>query len=215
MDLFQNLPEGFRLVKDEFDHKLASLTVTQAFADYAYPVPSTEISHSAYMKFYYHLAELWISNAEKVGTVLTNDDYSAVMVLTPADKSAVISEDLIREQLGSCAGPEAVENALQIMNYIYLAEEDLSFRENTVYIEAFAVQTARQGQKLGSKLMRKLFEACDAQGRDLLLFTNTERNVSIYKHFGFDVIKHTAVEELNSFTDFMLRRCQDPGEKTE
>lgn len=208
MDLFQNLPEGFRLVEDEIDHKLASLTVTQAFADYAYPIPTTEISHSAYMKFYYHMAELWISNAEKVGTVLTNDDYSAVMILTPVNKSAAIGEELVRDKLGSCAGPEAVENMLQILKYIFLAEEDLPLRENTVYIEAFAVQTAKQGQKLGSKLMRKLFEVCDAQGRDLLLFTNTERNVSIYKHFGFDVLKHVAEEELNSFTDFMLRKCQ-------
>ena len=32
MELFNELPEGFRLIENEIDHKLAALTLTQAFA---------------------------------------------------------------------------------------------------------------------------------------------------------------------------------------
>jgi len=56
--------------------------------------------------------------------------------------------------------------------------------------------------------MRQLLGECDAQGRDVFLFTNTEKNASIYDHFGFDTIKKHTVEELNSTTWFMLHRAK-------
>jgi len=208
LNLFENLPDGFRLVENEIDHKLASLTVTQAFADYEYPVPAVPASHSSFMKIYYDFSEAWIYNAEKVGLVLTNDDYSAVMVLTPYDKSAEVDVVALGDKLAGLETREVGDNLTHIMQYIGKDEEDLKFREGTVYIEALAVQTPRQGQKLGSKLMRQLFSECDKQDRDIFLFTNTEKNASIYTHFGFETIKKHTVEELNSTTWFMLRRSE-------
>jgi len=208
LNLFEELPEGFRLVENDMDHRLASLTVTQAFADYPYPVPSLPASHSALMHEFHHFAEDWLHNAEDCGLVLTNEDYSAVMVLTPVERSAEVDLPDYRKDLVEREGVEVGDNFLNIMTYIGEDEEDLTFRPGTVYIEAFAVMTQRQGQKLGSKLMRQLFSELDRQDRDVFLFTNTERNASIYTHFGFETIKKHTVEELNSTTWFMLRRAE-------
>ncbi|GEM_PF-2247301 len=208
LNLFENLPEGFRLVENEIDHKLASLTVTQAFADYKYPVPAVPASHSSFMKIFHDFSEAWIDNAEKVGLVLTNEDYSAVMVLTPVDRSAEVDVVALGDKLAALETRAVGDNLTQIMQYIGKDEEELKFREGTVYIEALAVQTPRQGQKLGSKLMRQLFKEMDEQDRDVFLFTNTERNAAIYTHFGFETIKKHTVEELHSTTWFMLRKAE-------
>ncbi len=208
LNLFENLPEGFRLVENEIDHKLTSLTVTQAFADYKYPVPSLPASHSSYMKIFNDFSEAWINNAQNVGLVLTNDDYSAVMILTPVDRSAEIDVVELGNKLAGLESREVGDNLTKIMQYIEKDEEDFKFRDGTVYIEAFAVQTPRQGQKLASKLMRQLFKELDEQDRDVFLFTNTERNAAIYTHFGFETIKKHTVEEINSTTWFMLRKAE-------
>lgn len=208
LNLFENLPEGFRLVENEIDHKLASLTVTQAFADYKYPVPAVPASHSSFMRIYNDFSEAWINNAQNVGLVLTNEDYSAVMILTPVDRSAEIDIVEFGNKFAALETREVGDNFTEIMQYIGEDEKDFKFREGTVYIEAFAVQTPRQGQKLASKLMRQLFKELDQQDRDVFLFTNTERNAAIYTHFGFETIKKHTVEELGSTTWFMLRKAE-------
>ncbi len=208
LNLFKNLPEGFRLIENEIDHKLASLTITQAFADYKYPIPTLPASHSSYMRIYNDLSEIFINNAEKVGVILTNDDYSAVMILTPVDSSAEIDAITLGNKFSSLETKEVGNNFTQILQYISEDEKDFKFREGTIYIEAFAVQTPRQGQKLASNLMRQLFKELDSQDRDVFLFTNTERNVAIYTHFGFETIKKHTVKELGSTTWFMLRHAQ-------
>lgn len=57
--------------------------------------------------------------------------------------------------------PEAKADVQYIFGYTYEDEKYLEYNEDDIYIEIFAVQTPRQGQKLGSQLMRKLFEECD------------------------------------------------------
>lgn len=208
LNLFETLPEGFRLVENEIDHKLASLTVTQAFADYQYPIPSISASHSSYMKLYYELSEVWLSHAEKKGLVLTNDDYSAVMILSSVDCMAELDTVGIGNHLAALETRETGDNFTGIFDYIEEDEKELKFKKGTIYIEVFAVQTPRQGQKLGSKLMRQLFAELDKQDRDVFLITHTERNVSIYTHFGFETVKKHTVEGLGSTTWYMLRRSE-------
>ena len=82
-----------------------------------------------------------------------------------------------------------------IFTYIFKMEDDLNIDDYDLYIEMFAVQTPKQGNKLGSRLMRELFRNCDIEKKNLLLYTNTDRNVSIYKHFGFEVVLEKHVKE--------------------
>ena len=207
-DLFKVLPEGFRL-GDEDDVPLVTLTVAQAFADYNYPIPSIETSHSALLKFYYQLTENVVKNTLKYGVVLTNEDFSAIMLVTPVTHMADYGVERLYRDLEKNAGVEAAENMRKIVEYIEEEEKKLTLSDRAIYVEEFAVQTPRQGQKLGSKLMRELFRQCEQENRDVFLFTNTPRNEAIYNHFGFETIRAIHKEDLNSDTFFLLRRA--PG----
>lgn len=205
--LFDKLPDGFRLATEE-DLPLVNLTLAQAFADYQYPIPSVNVPYSALLKFYYGLGEACARNSLEHGAVLTNDDFSAVMLIAPWDQRADYGIEKLYEDLKESGGKEAADNLLKIMEYIADGEGNVPVEENTVFVDMFAVQTPKQGQKLGSKLMRELFEQCEKKGRDVLLYTNTERNKSIYNHFGFETVVTLHKDDLNSDTFFL--RWQPP-----
>ncbi len=208
LNLFESLPEGFRFPENEIDFKLTSLTLTQAFVDYEYPIPSLPVSYVANMRVYHQLSDMWLHHAMHNGVVLTNEDYSAVMVLSPIENTCQIDASLLGSIYAQNGCEAADKNYVEILDFIGAEEKDLRFRENAVYIEAFAVQPLKQGQKLGSKLMRKLFEVCEQQKRDVVLFTNTEKNAAIYTHFGFETVKKSESKELNSATWFMVKKFE-------
>ena len=202
-DLFETLPEGFRLAAEE-DLPLVSLTLAQAFADYAYPIPSIKVSYSALLKFYYEIGNTCALNAMKNGVVLTNEDFSAVLLATPYCLRADYGVDSLYNNLKNSVGVEAAENMIQIFGYVCEAEEKLNISDDTIFIDMFAVQPPRQGQKLGSMLMREVFRQCEEKNKDVFLYTNTLKNNSIYNHFGFETIKTINNKELNSDTYYLL-----------
>ena len=207
-DIFETIPEGFRLARKE-DLSLVTLTFAQAFADYKYPVPSTEAPYSALLRYNYELAKLCSLNAIENGVVLTNEDFSAVIQVVPFEMRAQYDIDSLYKILKENASKEAAENMLQIFDYITEGEKLLNIEESTVFVDMFAVQTPRQGQKLGSMLMRELQRQCKEKNWDILLYTNTDRNNSIYNHFGFDTINKIHKEELNSTTYYLLWRANN------
>lgn len=204
-NLFKTLPEGFRLGTEE-DMSLVTLTVAQAFADYNYPIPSVQISHSALLRFFYAFTQDVVKNTLKYGTILTNEDFSAIMLLAPIRHMAPYDLDMLYNNVQQNAGKEAAENMKQIFEYVEEEFAKLELDDRTIYVEEFAVQTPRQGQKLGSKLMRELFRQCDQENRDVFLYTNTLKNQAIYNHFGFETIRTVHDEKLNSDTYFLLRK---------
>ncbi len=202
-NIFENLPEGFH-VGTEDTIPLATLTLAQSFADYEYPMPSTEVSHSARLRLMYGIFNAQIAHALQVGGVFANEDYSAVMVINPADNMAPLDADALCNELAKNSTQADADNFRAELDRVDELEAQLNLPENTIYIESFAVQTPRQGQKLGSQLMRQLFAQCDKLNRPILLYTNTDKNVSIYKHFGFDIILEDHADDINFHTYFML-----------
>ena len=205
-NLFSTLPEGFRLGTEE-DASLVTLTIAQAFADYNYPIPSVEISHSALLRFFYAYTENVVKNTLKYGTILTNDDFSAIMLLAPLRRMAPYDLEALYGNVEKNAGKKAAENMRKIFEYVEEEFAMLNLDDRTIYVEEFAVQTPRQGQKLGSKLMRELFRQCEDENRDVFLYTNTLKNQAIYNHFGFETIRAVHEENLNSDTYFLLRKA--------
>ena len=206
--LFSDLPEGFRIAREE-DLPLVRLTLSQSFADYGYPMPSTDVSHSARLRIMYDLFTGMTNNAMEHGAILTNEDFSAVMVVVPADKMCVLSPEELRDKMSGYSTPADGENLYAEFMRVDELEKQLRLRDNTVYIECFAVQTPRQGQKLGSRLMRQLFAQCAKEDRDILLYTNTDKNYSIYKHFGYECIIEDHSDEINFDTYFMLHKSEN------
>ncbi len=56
------------------------------------------------------------------------------------------------------------------------------------WLRAIGVDPSRQGQGVGTALLRSMLERADAQGSGCFLFTATERNVRWYEAVGFTAV---------------------------
>lgn len=60
-------------------------------------------------------------------------------------------------------------------------------REPHAYLRVVGCEPDRQGQGVGSALMRPMLERCDEQGLAAYLESSNERNVPLYRRHGFEV----------------------------
>ena len=76
------------------------------------------------------------------------------------------------------------------------------------YLQIIGVDPAYHGQGFCSRLMRPVLERIDREGMPCFLVTNTEKNVTIYRRFGFEVVSEDKMPgtEVTSFA--MLRKSQ-------
>jgi GNAT superfamily N-acetyltransferase len=78
-----------------------------------------------------------------------------------------------------------------------------------VYLQAIGAIRARQGQGLGGRLLRSLFACCDRAGLELYLETETEENVALYEHLGFETLDRIVLPGLD-LPMWELRRGPGP-----
>lgn len=62
-----------------------------------------------------------------------------------------------------------------------------------LYLVIIGIAPKHQGKGLGGKLMQALLEVSEKSGLPVYLETETEDNVSLYQHYGFEVIKKTTL----------------------
>lgn len=74
------------------------------------------------------------------------------------------------------------------------------------YLYNIAVDPIYQGKGYASKLLRPMLAKLDNQNLPCYLETQKEQNVSLYHHFGFEVIEKTKIPELNFDFWIMLRK---------
>lgn len=75
--IFETVPEGFNFVESDENRRLLALTLSQAFGDCYYSIPTVPMSHRDYLKLYYELGLQWIDNALKHGVVLATKIFLA------------------------------------------------------------------------------------------------------------------------------------------
>ena len=61
------------------------------------------------------------------------------------------------------------------------------------YLYNLVVRPEAQGQHLAGKLLRPMLEYCAQNGRQAYLETHSEKNVDIYRHFGFEVVSNDPI----------------------
>lgn len=206
MKLFEKIPEGFNLVNNEESYQLTLLTLALAFGDNHYPIPSIPTEHNVSVKTWHNFCKPVFDYSLKNGIVITNEDYTACMCLTEMGHTAEIDTNALYEQSKKFMSDECAQNQKAILDRMAEIEAEFKYKPGDVFVELFAVVTQMQRKKLGSKLMRTLFEECDKQGKDIFLVTSTERNYDMYKHFGFEAIKRDYVKNLHALTYLLVRR---------
>ena len=61
------------------------------------------------------------------------------------------------------------------------------------YLYNLSIKKEAQGKGIASKLMRPMLQFCDDERMITYLETNKESNVSLYKHYGFDLMKEELI----------------------
>jgi len=74
-----------------------------------------------------------------------------------------------------------------------------------MYLQLLAVDPVHQGEGLSGRLLRPMFQRIDREGLPCFLETQAEKNVAIYRHFGFRVVEAGIVPGSNVHSWAMLR----------
>lgn len=207
LNIFDVLPEGYKRLEGPEDYELARNTVAKAFAGVCYPIPSMLISHEEYMKLYGELAYYWLDHSLENGDVIANEDISAVLILSPIDKTCDLPMDEVKKRIRGCVDQAAMDNALGILSGACEDEKALEVEKNGIFIEILAVLPDKHGTGLGGKIMNELFKECDKQGRDIALLTNSAKNVLLYQHLGFEYLYKRESKELDTVYNYMVRHA--------
>ena len=61
------------------------------------------------------------------------------------------------------------------------------------YLYNLSIKKDAQGKAIASKLMRPILQFCDDERMDAYLETNKESNVTLYQHYGFDLMSEELI----------------------
>jgi ribosomal protein S18 acetylase RimI-like enzyme len=71
------------------------------------------------------------------------------------------------------------------------------------YLETLGVEPTMQGRGLGSAMLQNIAAQLDAAGTECVLETANDRNVALYRRFGFEVVSEERI--LGAHVQFMRR----------
>ena len=77
---------------------------------------------------------------------------------------------------------------------------------NDWYLYNLSIKRNAQGRGLASRLMRPMLQFCDDAGMVAYLETNKEANVSLYRHYGFDLMREELIPKTPIMHYAMVRR---------
>ena len=205
--IFGEVPYGYRLAVDRHV-KLMAFAMAEVFANANYPIPVKPIDYNTLLNLKFKTFECMIKNAVEKGYAIFEDNFIANIVLVPYADSCHAPYDALVKYIREAGYPEAADDYAKTVDRIVNLEKKIKLRENTMYIEIFAVQTEIQGQGYGKRLITQVINKCKKNGWDLFLYTNTLKNESIYKHFGFETVLADGNEN-TGYTTFMINRAEN------
>ena len=90
------------------------------------------------------------------------------------------------------SGPSIIGRLLTYENYAMNLKKQ--FTDNyDWYLYNLSIKKDAQGRGIASKLMRPMLRFCDDERMVAYLETNKEANVSLYNHYGFDLMKEELI----------------------
>ena len=78
------------------------------------------------------------------------------------------------------------------------------------YLVVLAVDPKHQGKGYSSKLMNEMLRYIDEEGLPCYLETDGNKNISIYRHFGFEVVDEFFIPNINEKVVAMIRQPKKP-----
>jgi GNAT superfamily N-acetyltransferase len=171
---------AIRTVEQAQEARAVALQVLAFAADPAtrwlYPDPDEYLTH------FPRFVRAFGGRAFESGTAFVQDAFGGGAFWYPAgvhpDGDAL--ELLVRETVRKTAHDE-VFAVLEKMGEFHTQEPHW-------YLAILGVQPSRQGEGIGSALLRHTLEVCDREGLIAYLESSNPKNVPLYRRHGFDVI---------------------------
>ena len=127
----------------------------------------------------------------KYGNVFsTSDNIEGVMAITPHDKGDMTGWRVFRSG-GFFLGMKLASLRKimeQTANALEEAKKDLDIGPY-IFLFIMAVSKEFQGKGFGGKFLRAIIEKSEIEKKPIYLETQNEKNVKLYEHFGFHVVK--------------------------
>lgn len=102
------------------------------------------------------------------------------------------------------AGLGIIGRLLVYENYAMQLKKDFTGNVDW-YLYNLSVKKSAQGMGIAGKLLRPMLEFCDKENIVSYLETNKESNVSLYKHFGFELSKSEMIHKSSVMHYAMVR----------
>ncbi len=102
-------------------------------------------------------------------------------------------------------GIKALRKIQSLDKYVDRKHEELAPNKHW-YLTLLAVDPQYQGKGYASKLLHEMLSYIGEEGLPCYLETDGEKNVSMYQHFGFEIVEEFVVPETNDKFVAMLRK---------
>ena len=121
-------------------------------------------------------------NAFNNGTAYASANYEGVSFWLPPGVKT--DEELAHESISQIVPAELLETVWSIFGEM----GNYHPKEDCWYLPLIGVDPARQGQGLGSALLKHALEIIDRNSLPAFLESSNPRNISLYERYGFEVV---------------------------
>ncbi len=126
------------------------------------------------------------------GGCYTADGYAGSAIWAPAGKPMLTGLRGLLTMVPVL--PYVVTNLPTTIRMLELVER-MHPRQPHWYLASLGTAVDRQGQGVGSALMRPVLDHCDAEGLPAYLESSKERNVPFYRRHGFEVVEEVPLPD--------------------
>ena len=202
--MFNDLENLFRFDKTNI-HQAGKVAAKAYFE--ADDFSNSSMDSSKQMKFLINLMNLTFRISQKFGWVYApTKNIEGVAAWLPHDKTNLSNWHYIRNgALSVIIGP-GKERRKQLMRYSNLAnkkhKQHASFPH--MYLYNLAIDPQHQGNGYASRLLTPMFAKLDEDNLPCYLETH-ERNISLYEHFGFELVEQISLPEFDEEVWLMMR----------
>ena len=189
--------QGLHLLTKEEIPKFA-LCAAESYGNITYALDDYFVGHPCTKE---ELREMWLFNLKyfysRALIYSDSPDCNAWMLWIPPGCKGVSVVDFIRHGGIRMTLKLGLASLKRIMHY---EDYSASVRLNATggrewYMYNLVVRPDAQGQHLVGKLLKPMLEYCEQRGKQVYLETHSEKNVAIYRHFGFEVVSDAPIPD--------------------
>ena len=172
--------------------------------------PDNETRKNALKMLFWYYASYDIEYGKAIAPT---EDIEGAVLFTPSDEL-----EKLYERFGKTDAPhgfyEARNNLTEkqqvmwdeLLGELEKLEEGLDLPGRYIYVDFLGVRTDYQGKGIGSKLINEAIAEGNAEKVPLILFTNTDEDISFYESHGFEVFAVTRSERFGFVNTYLIRK---------